>query len=65
MPILAKMLSTGLADLVSPGGLLILGGVLEHQAQELADLARSLGMTLRETLHQEDWVVLVLYKPAR
>ena len=64
-PILAKMLSTGLADLVSPGGLLILGGVLEHQAQELADLARSLGMTLRETLHQEDWVVLVLYKPAR
>ena len=64
-PILAKMLSTGLADLVSPGGLLILGGVLEHQAQELADLARSLGMTLRETLHQEDWVVLILHKPTR
>jgi ribosomal protein L11 methyltransferase len=64
-PILAKMLSTGLADLVSHGGLLILGGVLEHQAQELADLTRSLGMTLRETLHQEDWVVLVLHKPAR
>ena len=64
-PILAKMLSTGLADMVCPGGLLILGGVLEHQAQELADLARSLGMTLRETLHQEDWVVLVLHKPAR
>ena len=65
LPILAKMLSTGLADLVSPGGLLILGGVLEHQAQELADLARSLGMTLRETLHQEDWVVLILHKPTR
>lgn len=64
-PILKKMLSTGLADLVSPGGLLILGGVLDHQAQELADLARSLGMTLRETLHQEDWVVLVLHKPVR
>ncbi len=64
-PILAKMLSTGLADLVSPGGLLILGGVLDHQAQELADLARSLGMTLRETLHQDDWVVLILHKPAR
>ncbi|HOZ37725.1 MAG TPA: 50S ribosomal protein L11 methyltransferase [Anaerolineaceae bacterium] len=63
-PILAKMLSTGLADLVSPLGLLFLGGVLEHQAQDLADLARTLGMTLRETLHQEDWVVLVLHKPA-
>ena len=63
-PILANMLSTGLADLVSPSGLLILGGVLEHQAQALADLARSLGLSLRETLHQEDWVVLVLHKPA-
>ena len=63
-PILAKMLSTGLAELVSPLGLLFLGGVLEHQAQDLADLARTLGMTLRETLHQEDWVVLVLHKPA-
>ena len=62
-PILANMLSTGLADLVSPSGLLFLGGVLEHQAQDLADLARSLGMTLRETLQQEDWVVLVLHKP--
>ena len=63
-PILANMLSTGLTDLVSPTGLLFLGGVLEHQAQDLADLARSLGMTLRETLHQEDWVVLVLHKSA-
>jgi len=62
-PILAKMLSTGLADLVSSTGLLFLGGVLEHQAQELADLARSLGLSLRETLQQEDWVVLVLHKP--
>ena len=62
-PILANMLSTGLADLVSPGGLLILGGVLEHQAQGLADLARSLGLSLSETLSQEDWVVLVLHKP--
>lgn len=63
-PILANMLSTGLADLVSPGGLLILGGVLEHQAQGLADLARSLGLSLSKTLSQEDWVVLVLHKPA-
>ena len=63
-PILAHMLSTGLADLVAPSGLLFLGGVLEHQAQALADLARSLGLSLRETLHQEDWVVLVLHKAA-
>lgn len=61
-PILANMLSTGLADLVAPSGLLFLGGILEHQAQALADLARSLGLSLRETLHQEDWVVLVLHK---
>ena len=63
-PILANMLSTGLVDLLSPSGLLFLGGVLEHQAQGLADLARTLGLSLRETLQQEDWVVLVLHKPA-
>ena len=63
-PILANMLSTGLSDLISPSGLLFLGGVLDHQAQSLADLARSLGLSLRETLQQEDWVVLVLHKPA-
>ena len=63
-PILANMLSTGLSDMVSPSGLLFLGGVLDHQAQSLADLARSLGLSLRETLQQEDWVVLVLHKPA-
>jgi len=63
-PILANMLSTGLADLLSPSGLLFLGGVLEHQAQGLADHARTLGLSLRETLQQEDWVVLVLHKPA-
>ena len=63
-PILAKMLSTGLSDLISPSGLLFLGGVLDYQAQSLADLARSLGLSLRETLQQEDWVVLVLHKPA-
>ena len=63
-PILANMLSTGLSDLISPSGLLFLGGVLDYQAQSLADLARSLGLSLRETLQQEDWVVLVLHKPA-
>ena len=63
-PILANMLSTGLSELISPSGLLFLGGVLDHQAQSLADLARSLGLSLRETLQQEDWVVLVLHKPA-
>jgi len=62
-PILSNMLATGLTDLVSPTGLLFLGGVLEHQAQALADQARQLGLTLRETLYQEDWVVLVLHKP--
>ena len=61
-PILANMLATGLTDLVSPNGLLFLGGVLEHQAKALADQARQLGMVLRETLYQEDWVVLVLHK---
>ena len=64
-PILESMLSTGLTNLVRPDGLLFLGGVLAHQAQELADFARTCGLSLREILHQEDWVVLVFNRPAR
>ncbi len=60
--ILIAMLGEGLADTVSPRGLLILGGILEPQAQSVLDAASPHGLRLIETFKDGDWVVLVLRK---
>lgn len=57
--ILVKMLDTGLAETVSPGGILILGGILDTQAESVIQAAGSVGLTLIDTLTEQDWVVLV------
>ena len=59
-PVLAGMLKDGLAEIVSPSGLLILGGILETQAEMVLATTRDRGLTLVETLQDGDWVVLVL-----
>ncbi len=60
--ILIAMFGQGLADTVSPHGLIILGGILEHQAQSVLDAATPHGLRLIETFQDGDWVVLVLKK---
>ncbi|MEL7626368.1 MAG: 50S ribosomal protein L11 methyltransferase [Anaerolineaceae bacterium] len=61
--ILVKMLGTGLADTVAPGGILILGGILDFQAESVIQAANKAGLTLIDTLPEQDWVVLVFQKP--
>lgn len=63
-PILTQMLHTGLADTVTPDGLLILGGILDTQAEDLVKLAESKVLTLIDTLPDGDWVVLVFRRPS-
>jgi ribosomal protein L11 methyltransferase len=60
--ILIAMFAEGLADTVSPHGLLILGGILDHQAQAVLEAASPHGLRLVETFKDGDWVVLVLKK---
>jgi ribosomal protein L11 methyltransferase len=60
--ILIAMFAEGLADTVSPLGLLILGGILDHQAQAVLEAASPHGLKLVETFKDGDWVVLVLKK---
>jgi ribosomal protein L11 methyltransferase len=60
--ILIAMFGEGLADTVSPHGLLILGGILEHQAQSVLEAASPYNLRLIETFKDGDWVVLVLKK---
>ncbi len=60
--ILIAMFGEGLADTVSPRGLLILGGILDHQAESVLEAANPHGLRLIETFKDGDWVVLVLKK---
>ena len=45
-----------------PEGLLILGGILDTQADNVIQAASQNGLNLIDTLTEQDWVVLVLQK---
>jgi ribosomal protein L11 methyltransferase len=56
--ILAKPLielSASIAALVRPGGQLILSGILNEQADSVAEAYRSKGLAVAEAISQEDW----------
>ncbi|MCG2784053.1 MAG: 50S ribosomal protein L11 methyltransferase [Anaerolineae bacterium] len=57
-PVLIRLFDAGLADLVTPGGTLILSGILNHLAADVAAAAEKHGMTLIETKTMGDWVAL-------
>jgi ribosomal protein L11 methyltransferase len=57
-PVLIRLFDAGLADLVSPGGTLILSGILNHLAADVAAAAEKHGMALIETKTMGDWVAL-------
>lgn len=60
--ILVQMLGSGLADTVEKDGILILGGILNNQADSVIEAANHAGLTLIDSLPEEDWVVLVFRK---
>jgi ribosomal protein L11 methyltransferase len=59
-PVIIRLFDAGLARLVMPGGALILSGILDHQADEVA--AAALQHDLREVDRRQilDWVALVV-----
>ncbi len=58
--VILMLFNEGLADLVEPGGQLLLSGILEQQADEVITKAAECGLVLRETKQIEDWVGLAL-----
>lgn len=65
--ILAKPLielSAVIAALVKPGGRLILSGILNEQAQAVAEAYRAQGLNVEEPVSREDWCRLDAGKPA-
>jgi ribosomal protein L11 methyltransferase len=57
-PVLVRLLDEGLAELLSPGGLLVLSGILAEQADQVDHAARQHGLHLVEQRQAGDWVAL-------
>jgi ribosomal protein L11 methyltransferase len=61
-PILLRLFDAGMADLVEPGGMLLLAGLLDTQCDQLLARAEQLGLSLLEETSINDWVALALRK---
>lgn len=61
-PVIIRLFEAGLADLVAPGGILILSGILDSQAAEVLAAAEARGLNHLHTRQQGDWVAIALGK---
>ena len=58
-PILIRLFNGGMADLVEPGGVIVLAGILAEQADGVLESASKHGLTYVERRQSGDWVALV------
>lgn len=61
-PVIIRLFDGGLADLVSPGGRIILSGILADQAEGVVAAAQAKGLQLVETRQINDWVALAMQR---
>jgi ribosomal protein L11 methyltransferase len=58
-PVLIRLFEAGMADLIAPGGAIILSGILDHQAADVTAAAEKHGLTFVEQRQIGDWVALL------
>jgi ribosomal protein L11 methyltransferase len=61
-PILIRLFSAGLADLVEPNGEIILSGILAHQAENVIEAAQAKGLKRNDQRQIGDWVAISMKK---
>jgi ribosomal protein L11 methyltransferase len=61
-PILIRLFDAGLADLIQPGGEIILSGILDHQAENVIVAGEAKGLKKGETRQMGDWVAISMKK---
>jgi ribosomal protein L11 methyltransferase len=61
-PVIIRLFDAGLADLVSPGGTIILSGILAEQAPGVEAAAKAKGLTPIDKLQIDDWVAQIFKK---
>jgi ribosomal protein L11 methyltransferase len=57
-PVLVRLLDEGLGELVSPGGWLVLSGILAEQSPDVEAALSRHGFTLHERRQSGDWMAL-------
>ncbi len=57
-PVLVRLLAEGLAELLTPDGILVLSGILEDQADEVEAALRIQGLRPAARSQQGDWVAI-------
>lgn len=62
-PVIIRLFGAGLAELVEPGGAVILSGILSEQAERVREAAQAKGLVLTEQRQMGDWVALSCEKP--
>jgi ribosomal protein L11 methyltransferase len=60
-PVIIRLFGQGLGELVAPGGVLVLSGILEEQAEGVIACAREHGLKLVERRQSADWVALLVH----
>ena len=58
-PVLIQLLKEGLARTISPGGKLVMAGILDTQAESVIQASKTAGLNLVNQYQQDDWVALV------
>ena len=61
-PVLIHLFEGGMADLISPGGDIVLAGILEEQGASVRASAEKHGLTYIEDRQMGDWVAFVMRK---
>ncbi|MCX6078893.1 MAG: 50S ribosomal protein L11 methyltransferase [Chloroflexi bacterium] len=61
-PVLIRLFDAGLADLIEPGGAIILSGILEHQANDVVVAGEKYGLKLVDKRQINDWVALLMQR---
>lgn len=61
-PIIVRLLDGGLGQLLSPGGVLVLSGILEEQAVEVIAALEKNNLRLSRTRQIDDWIALEAQK---
>jgi len=59
-PVIIRLFEAGLADLVEPGGAIILSGILAEQAQGVIEAGQVKGLRMNEKSQMGDWVALAM-----
>lgn len=64
-PVIIRLFDAGLAELVEPGGTIVLSGILAEQASGVEAKGKEMGLEFVERVQQNDWVAIVMKHPAR